>query len=184
MRMAARAYGCANYARKDLNKSRRRRDGVEFTTLHRPAARFSTVACSPRHSSARIRSPSLRMDNDTHESSSGPVRPEPSPGRAAPDGVARVSRAPTVPEDIRPLLASAWLLEGEDPGLFERLLAEVGDAIRPIDIIDWIYVMDVVARTWEIQRSRRHRESLMRLASQRYGAASRQTPGGRHSILR
>jgi hypothetical protein len=125
------------------------------------------------------------MDNDTHESSSGPVRPEPSPGRAAPDGVARVSRAPTVPEDIRPLLASAWLLEGEDPGLFEMLLAKVGDAIRPIDIIDWIYVMDVVVLTWKIQRSRRHCASRMRV--ERRSAMEQFSPSycraARHSPL-
>ncbi len=36
-------------------------------------------------------------------------------------------------------------------------------AIGPRDIIDWLLIKDVVALTWEIQRGRRYRESLMRL---------------------
>jgi hypothetical protein len=74
-------------------------------------------------------------------------------------------RAPAaVPVEIRQLLGPGWILEGEDSDVFEKLLATVGHAVRPIDIIDWFYVMDVVELTWQIQRSRRYRESLMRSA--------------------
>jgi len=55
------------------------------------------------------------------------------------------------------------LIEGEDPTLYEELLARVGAAVEPIDIIDWLLLKDVVALTWEIQRSRRHRETVVRL---------------------
>jgi hypothetical protein len=40
----------------------------------------------------------------------------------------------------------------------------VGEAVRPSDIVDWLLVKDVVALTWEVQRSRRLRDSLVRLA--------------------
>jgi hypothetical protein len=47
------------------------------------------------------------------------------------------------------------LIEGEDPKLYEDLLGRVGAAIQPADIIDWLLLKDVVALTWEIQRSPR-----------------------------
>jgi hypothetical protein len=65
--------------------------------------------------------------------------------------------------DIRELLGPAWILEGEDPKRYEGLLLRVAEAVGPIDFIDWLLVKDVVALTWEIQRSRRHRETLIRM---------------------
>jgi hypothetical protein len=53
--------------------------------------------------------------------------------------------------------------EGENPELYEQLLARVGTALQPADIIDWLLVKDVVALSWAIQRSRSQRESLVRL---------------------
>jgi hypothetical protein len=45
----------------------------------------------------------------------------------------------------------------------EELLARVADAVGPADFIDWLLVKDVVAHTWEIQRSRQHRETVIRM---------------------
>jgi hypothetical protein len=75
-----------------------------------------------------------------------------------------ISIGPAVPEETRPLLGPSWIVEGEDPKLYEELLAEVGAAVRPQDIIDWLLIKDIVALTWEIQRSRQTRETLMRRA--------------------
>ena len=69
---------------------------------------------------------------------------------------------PVVPEDVRPLLGPSWLIEGEDPKLYEALLAKVGAAVQPVDFIDWHLVKDIVDITWDIQRSRRQCDSLMR----------------------
>jgi hypothetical protein len=63
---------------------------------------------------------------------------------------------------VRPLLGPSWLIEGEDSGRYEKVLAEVGAAARPIDFIDWVLVKDIVDLTWEIQRARLQRERLMR----------------------
>ena len=68
-----------------------------------------------------------------------------------------------VPAEVRTLLGPTWLIAGEDPDLYERLLAQVGAAVRPIDIVDWLLLKDVVVLTWEIQRSRRHRDSVIRM---------------------
>ena len=68
-----------------------------------------------------------------------------------------------VPERVRALLGPSWLIEGEDPKLYEELLGRVGAAVEPTDIIDWLLLKDVVAITWEIQRSRRQRETIVRM---------------------
>ncbi len=64
---------------------------------------------------------------------------------------------------ILPLLGPHWTIDGEDQELYLRLLCEVGRAIGPRDIIDWLLIKDVVALTWDIQRGRRYCQSLMRL---------------------
>jgi hypothetical protein len=68
-----------------------------------------------------------------------------------------------VPEHVRALLGPSWLIEGEGPKLYEELLGRVGAAVQPTDIIDWLLLKDVVAITWEIQRSRRQRETIVRM---------------------
>jgi molecular chaperone DnaK (HSP70) len=52
-------------------------------------------------------------------------------------------------------------MDGEDPELYEALLAKVAAAVQPMDFIDWLLLKDVVALTWEIQRARWHRASLI-----------------------
>jgi hypothetical protein len=75
-------------------------------------------------------------------------------------------RAPRfrVPEEIRPLLGPTGVLPGEDPAHFEKLLAAVGAAVKPLDVVDWLYVMDVVRLTIEIQRFHSHRQRRMNTA--------------------
>ena len=63
---------------------------------------------------------------------------------------------------VRPLLGPSWIIEGEDPERYEKVLAEVGAAAQPIDFIDWLLVKDIVDLTWEIQRTHLQRERLMR----------------------
>lgn len=78
--------------------------------------------------------------------------------------IAAVSQYPPVPGNIRSLLGPAWILEGENAELYEALLARIGAEMQPIDLIEWLLLKDVVALTWDIQRSRHHRNSIMRLA--------------------
>jgi len=80
---------------------------------------------------------------------------------------AAVDPAYAVPDSVRPLLGPSWLIDGEDPKLYEELLGRVGAAVQPTDIIDWLLLKDVVALTWEIQRSRRQRDTLVRMGRRR-----------------
>jgi hypothetical protein len=87
----------------------------------------------------------------------------PAPLAQLPSPLAAVTHEAPQLADVRELLGTAWIIEGEDPERYEQLLARVAEAIGPIDFIDWLLVKDVVAHTWEIQRSRRHRETVIRM---------------------
>jgi hypothetical protein len=52
------------------------------------------------------------------------------------------------------------VLEGEDAALYDDLVDRMYAAVKPVDIIDELYVADVVALQWEIMRYRRLRFSL------------------------
>ena len=60
----------------------------------------------------------------------------------------------------------APLFEGEDSAGYDDLLARVSGAIKPADIIEEIWIRDIVGLTWEALRLRRARAAL--LASNRY----------------
>jgi hypothetical protein len=80
---------------------------------------------------------------------------------AVPQTVGVNAGRPTL-ASVRPLLGPSWIIEGEDPERYERVLTEVGAAAQPIDFIDWLLVKDIVDLTWEIQRIHFQRERLMR----------------------
>jgi hypothetical protein len=53
------------------------------------------------------------------------------------------------------------LLEGEDAAAYDRLLAKVTAAVRPMDIIEEFWVRDVVDLMWEALRLRRLKANLL-----------------------
>jgi len=53
------------------------------------------------------------------------------------------------------------LLPGEDPAAYDDLLARVSRAIKPADIIEEVWVRDVVNLTWEVQRLRQLKVKLL-----------------------
>jgi hypothetical protein len=60
------------------------------------------------------------------------------------------------------LLSSPVLLAGEDDASYHELLSRVRTAISPVDIIDEMFIADVVSLEWEVLRWRRLKSSLMR----------------------
>ena len=54
------------------------------------------------------------------------------------------------------------LLEGEDAAAYDELLARFCAAVKPVDIIDEMFVADVVSLEWEVLRWRRLKSSLIR----------------------
>jgi hypothetical protein len=54
------------------------------------------------------------------------------------------------------------LLEGEDAAAYDQLLARICAAVKPVDIIDEMFIADVVSLEWEVLRWRRLKSSLIR----------------------
>src|ERR1700729_1574873 len=53
------------------------------------------------------------------------------------------------------------LLEGEDAALYDELVGRMCAAVKPVDIIDELYVAGVVALEWEMRRLRRLKVGLL-----------------------
>ena len=54
------------------------------------------------------------------------------------------------------------LIEGEDAAAYDQLLASICAVVKPVDIIDEMFIADVVALEWEVLRWRRLKSSLIR----------------------
>ena len=54
------------------------------------------------------------------------------------------------------------ILEGEDAAAFDELFRRVCAAIKPVDVIDEMFIADVVASEWEFLRWSRLKLSLIR----------------------
>lgn len=59
------------------------------------------------------------------------------------------------------LFGSPPLIEGEDPVTYDELLAEISALIQPTDILEQIWVRNVVDLSWEERRLRRLQARLM-----------------------
>ena len=60
------------------------------------------------------------------------------------------------------LFGPPLLLDGEDAAIYDELLARMCAAVKPVDIIDEMFVADLVFLQWEIMRWRRLKLSLLR----------------------
>ena len=72
--------------------------------------------------------------------------------------------APSVPERVQrlALFGPSPLIEGEDAAAYDQLLARICAAVKPVDIIDEMFIADVVHSEWEVVRLRRLKWSLIR----------------------
>ena len=60
------------------------------------------------------------------------------------------------------LFGPRLLLEGEDGAAYDELVGRICAAVRPADVIDEMFIADIVALEWEILRWRRLKLSLIR----------------------
>jgi hypothetical protein len=60
------------------------------------------------------------------------------------------------------LFGQPHVLEGEDAAAYNELLARICDAIKPVDILEEMFIADVVSSEWEVLRWRRLKVSLIR----------------------
>ena len=73
--------------------------------------------------------------------------------------------AVTPPAPHRALFGPLLVLEGEDAAAYDALLERVAGAVDPADVLEEIWVRDVVDLAWDALRLRRLKASLMTAAS-------------------
>ena len=62
------------------------------------------------------------------------------------------------------IFGPAPVLRGEDTKAYDLLLEQVSTTVKPSDIIEDIWVRDIVDLTWEILRLRRYKQGLIETA--------------------
>lgn len=77
--------------------------------------------------------------------------------------VADTDVAQLIPEHIQCIFGPPPLIRGESSQDYHRLLAEIAASVAPTNIIEWIYVKDIVDLTWEIIRYRRAKSEVIEL---------------------
>jgi hypothetical protein len=76
------------------------------------------------------------------------------------------------------------LLSSEDSEIYRKYLLMVAQAVRPADIIEWLWLKDIVDYTWEVRRLRRiksqlierHHDQLRRELIERHVQAGKPVP--------
>jgi hypothetical protein len=68
--------------------------------------------------------------------------------------------SPSIPPRLT-LFGQPQLLEGEDAAAYDQLLARIRAVVKPIDIIDEMFIADVMSLEWEVLRWRRLERSLL-----------------------
>ena len=66
-----------------------------------------------------------------------------------------------MPPDIEVLFGDPPLLSTEDPRLYRELLDRFVGSVEPRNVIEWLWVKDIVDLSWEIARLRRYRALLI-----------------------
>src|SRR3712207_1419554 len=68
--------------------------------------------------------------------------------------------APKPPDALAVIFNERHLIRGEDPAAYDALLDYVAKTIRPQDVVEWIWLKDIVDNAWEANRYRRLRAKL------------------------
>jgi hypothetical protein len=77
------------------------------------------------------------------------------------------SKSKSVTSDPAPrwtLFGGPPLLDGEDAAAYDELLARICGAVRPLNIIDEMFIWDVVSLEWEVLRWRRLKSSWIQVS--------------------
>jgi hypothetical protein len=83
-----------------------------------------------------------------------------------------------LPRDLETLFAERPLIRGERAEDYDELLARVTGAVGPTDVIEAVWVRDIVDLIWEVQRRRRLKVSLLMLATSGAPCPSATRPPG------
>jgi hypothetical protein len=75
--------------------------------------------------------------------------------RLSPKINSKTKSVTTAPAARLMLFGQPQLLAGEDAAAYDQLLARLRAAVNPVDIIDEMFIADVVSLEWEVLRWRR-----------------------------
>jgi hypothetical protein len=84
------------------------------------------------------------------------------PVRSDPKTRSKSKSVTSAPAPRLRLFGQPQVLEGEDAAAYDELLARICAAVKPVDIIDEIFIADIVSLEWEVLRWRRLKWSLIR----------------------
>ena len=88
-----------------------------------------------------------------------------------------------VPADIEALFGDPPLLSTEDPNLYWDMFDRFAEFVDPKNIIEWLWLKDIVDLSWEIARLRRYRALLIERERESKNAEidyAREHPGDRN----
>ena len=74
---------------------------------------------------------------------------------SAKDAALPATTTRVIPAHIRELLGPSPLTSLEDAAAYERILAQVAQAVSPKDVMEWVWVKELVDLGWEAGRARR-----------------------------
>jgi hypothetical protein len=77
--------------------------------------------------------------------------------------------APIIPDEIRFIFEPRPLTIHEDPGHYDRLLALIVQDVKPRDIIEWIWIKDIVDLVWEARRLRLYKVLVTQVRMRKAG---------------
>jgi hypothetical protein len=69
-----------------------------------------------------------------------------------------------IPADVQELLGKPLVLPNENLEAYKKLFLQTANSVAPIDVIEWLWVEDIVHHTWEIRRLRLFKLELVRSA--------------------
>ena len=69
---------------------------------------------------------------------------------------------PTIPWEVRAFLGESPVLPGDDPGVYNNLMMRVSRALNPTDVLDWVFVEDVVYATFMVHTLRNWKMEILR----------------------
>ncbi len=71
--------------------------------------------------------------------------------------------ATPIPGDIFSLFGDPPVLSTENRKIYSDLLCKVAQAVKPKNIIEWMWIKDIVDLSWEIRRLRRYKAQLIEI---------------------
>jgi len=94
-----------------------------------------------------------------------------------------IDRASPIPSDLQPLFDDPPVLSTENSSQYRTLLDQIAKCVKPKDVIEWLWVRDIVDLSWEIRRLRRFKALFIERARQNISDCAEDGDGPIRPIL-